>query len=166
MLGLTECTLTYTWWIVKWAVQSVGKDTRAAQVWVVFQFAVLRLGVSLDQWLFTTLFLEMEKRWHCYFTAVISAQLRAGPGDTSSSSLCLIQHGVLMVRACSVSRLLFLLPLWEGCLHLGMSKIFCLHDDSFWRAFLCLLFSSLKNSCTGPSGKALVRTLSSSPALS
>lgn len=112
MLGLTECTLTYTWWVVKWAVQSVDEDTGAAQVWAVFQFSVLRLGVSLDRWLFTTLFLEMQKRWRCYLTAAILAQLRVVLGDASSSSLCLIPHRVLTVPACSVSRLLFLLLLW------------------------------------------------------
>lgn len=103
MLGLTECTLTYTWWILKWAVQRGGEHAGAAQVWVVLQFAVLRLGVSPDQWLFTTLFLEMEKRWRFYFTAVISAWLGVVLCDTSSSSLRLIWRGMLMASACSVS---------------------------------------------------------------
>lgn len=113
--------------------------------------------LSLDQWLFTTLFLEMEKRWRFYFTAVISAWLNAAPGDTSSSSLCLIQRGMLMTGACSVSGLSFLLLLWEERLHLSMSKMFCLHDDSFFKRFsLPPLFSS---------ARLLSRLLSSSPAL-
>ncbi len=91
--------------------------------------------LSLDRRLFTALFLEMEKRWRFYFTAVISVWLGAAPGDTSSSSLCLIQRGMLMTGACSVSGLLFLLLLWEERLHLSMSKMFCLHGDSFLKVF-------------------------------
>lgn len=131
------CSFFHAWWTVKWGwhdqidQQSGAEDRAAPQVWVALPVAVFRWGVSLDHWLFTALFPEMEKRWHFYFVAVILLLLSAALGDTSFSSLPLTRCDVLIVSACSVRKLLFLLLLWEQLLDLSMFKVFCLHDNIF-----------------------------------
>lgn len=63
---------------------------------------------------------EMTMFFHCCHLST---------GD-ASSLLCLMQHRVLTVRACLVSRLLFLLLLREKCLHHVQDLL------SPWRQFL------------------------------
>lgn len=76
---------------------------------------------------------EMERRRHFYFTALVWAQ-STDPGDTSSSSVGLIQQRVFMVRLCPVGRHLFLQLLCKDWLDHNMSKILV---SMATRSFLC-----------------------------